>query len=317
MPDISPEKSKLKIQENVPLAPLTTFKIGGPAKMYVEVHNKQDLQQVLSSIVGADLHYIILGGGSNVLISDDGFDGLVIHLMEGDTKIDGNQATVFAGNNWSDFIKAVVKANLEGLEPCANIPGTVGGAIRGNAGAYGVATCDFIKQVEVLVIDDKEVSLKVMSRDDCEFEYRESIFKQELGWVIAEAVFEFKPATRSPEERLKEIESEYQKRQAKQPLKYPSAGCSFKNIIYTDELEQYKDWQVKGKIPAARFIDEAGLKGMKIGGAMVSKEHANFIINFNQATADDVIQLLSLIKMRVRDRYKVQLQEEVHYVGFH
>jgi len=157
---------------------------------------------------------------------------------------------------------------------------------------------------------------KELTYDDCQFEYRESLFKKNLDLMIAEVTFKLKPATKNQAELLKQVHEEGQTRCAKQPLKYPSAGCSFKNVIYTDELSQYKDWETHGKLPAARFIESAGLKGKQIGGAKISDEHTNFIINVDHASASDVVQLISLVKMKVRDEYGVQLEEEVQYVGF-
>jgi len=250
------------------------------------------------------------------LVNDDGFDGLVIRLTDGEPEIKGNQVTAYAGVNWPGLVIKTINTGLTGLEFGANIPGTVGGAIRGNAGAFGQGAGDYIKEVEVLVIEDKEISLKVMTKEECQFDYRQSIFKENPKLIITEAVFELKPSEKSAEEVLVEINKEKEVRCAKQPLKFPSAGCSFMNIPYTDDLSQYKDWAIKGKIPAARFIDEAGLKGKQIGDAKVSDEHSNFIINTGSATASEVVQLISLIKMKVRDEYGVQLMEEVQYVGF-
>ena len=133
--------------------------------------------------------------------------------------------------------------------------------------------------------------------------------------MIAEATFELKTDANS-QEKFKKIKDEYEIRCASQPLNFPSAGCSFKNVVYNEELAKFKEWEVKGKLPAARFIEEADLKGMKIGGAMVSDKHANFIINFNNAKADDVVQLISLVKTRVRNEFGVQLEEEIQYIGF-
>ena len=155
----------------------------------------------------------------------------------------------------------------------------------------------------------------MITNSDCEFDYRDSIFKKNKNWIIAEAVFLLNRDD-SAKENLKKISAEYEIRCASQPLNFPSAGCSFKNVIYNNTLNKFKEWEVKGKLPAAKFIEEADLKGMKIGGAMVSDKHANFIINFNNAKADDVVQLISLVKTRVRNEFGVQLEEEIQYVGF-
>lgn len=310
------EKYNLEVKENEPLSNHTTFKIGGPAKYFVQVNNKVDLRRALQLAIDNKLKYLILGGGSNVLVSDSGFDGLIINVNEGDYEVKGDKVLVFAGNYWPKFVNQVIQNGLEGLEFSGNIPGSVGGCVRGNAGAYGQGVGDFVFEVEVLVVGDNEVSLKKLTQAECEFEYRESIFKKQSNLIISEVVFHLKPETKSIEERLKEVAAEGATRCAKQPLRYPSAGCSFVNVVYDDSLAQYKDWESNGKIAAARFIDAAGLKGTQIGQAKISEEHVNFIINLGGATANDVIQLYSLVKMKVRDQFGVQLQEEVQYVGF-
>ncbi|OGF31954.1 UDP-N-acetylenolpyruvoylglucosamine reductase [Candidatus Falkowbacteria bacterium RIFOXYD2_FULL_35_9] len=306
----------LDFRGNQSLAEFTTFKIGGPAKYFVEVGNRVDLQKALQAAVDNKLKYFIIGGGSNLLVSDDGIDGLVILLRGEKTEINGSEIQVFAGNNWPKFVQFTINSGYEGLEFSGNIPGTVGGAVRGNAGAYGKGVGDFVKEVEVLVVNDKEVSLKILNKQECEFEYRESIFKKNLNYVVAEVVFTLPKTGRSKELQQKEIAEEAKMRCGKQPLKYPSAGCSFKNVIFSDQMLQYKGWETHGKIAAGKFIEEAGLKGKQIGGAKISDEHANFIVNTGNATASDVVQLISLIKMKVRDEFGVQLEEEVQYVGF-
>ncbi|MBT4722511.1 UDP-N-acetylmuramate dehydrogenase [Candidatus Falkowbacteria bacterium] len=307
----------LEVKENEPLKNHTTFKIGGPAKFFVEVQSKDELFKSLKAARELNLKYLILGGGSNVLVSDDGFDGLVIKLNNNEIEIKGSQVTVFAGNNLKNTINQAMKENLGGLEFAANIPGTVGGAVRGNAGAYGKGVGDYVEQVEVIVLGEKEVSLKVLTKDDCEFDYRESLFKKNENWIISEVVLVLESKSQEDIQKEQEsIDADWKKRCGSQPYDTPSAGCTFKNIIYTDELLKYKDWETHGKVPAGRFIEEADLKGKKIGGAMVSEKHSNFIVNFDNATADDVVQLISFVKTRVRDEFGVQLQEEVQYIGF-
>lgn len=308
------KKIGLEVLESEPLAKYTTFKIGGPAKFLVKVNNKTDLYKAVKAVRDLELPFLILGGGSNVLVSDKGYDGLVIKLEEGQTEFSTASAKVFAGNSWSGFIRDSVKNGLGGLEFGANIPGTVGGAIYGNAGAYGQGAGDYVDRVEIIDVG-AEVGLKVLSKEECEFAYRESLFKKNKNWIIVEVVFGLSPDANATD-KLKQIEAEWNKRMCSQPLTLPSAGCSFKNLLYTPELEKYKDWEIKGKLPAAKFIDDLGLKGHKLGGAMISDVHANFIVNFDNATADNVMQLISLVKTKARDKFGVQLEEEVQYVGF-
>lgn len=311
MKELLSKKIGLPVLADEPLKNFTTFKIGGPAKYLVRVKSSADLKKALNAAKELKLPFFILGGGSNVLISDKGFDGVVIKLESGELEITGEQVRVFGGNNWSDFVRKTIENKLTGLEFGANIPGTVGGAIYGNAGAYGQGAGDFISEIKI--INDNK--LRSLSKNECEFNYRDSIFKKNKDWIISEITFELKKDENS-QEKFKKIQNEYESRCVKQPLNFPSAGCSFKNIVYRDDLVKFKDWQVNGKLPAARFIEEADLKGMKIGGAMVSDKHANFIINFNNAKADDVVQLISLVKTRVRNEFGVQLEEEIQYIGF-
>src|SRR3989339_70569 len=304
----------LPVRADEPLKKYTTFKIGGPAKFFVVVKNKAQLFKAVKAAVDLKIPFTILGGGSNVLIADKGIDGLVIKLEGGETEIKGGRIKVFAGNLLGGFVREAVKSGFAGLEFAANIPGTVGGAVFGNAGAYGHGVGDFVDEVEVIVVDD-EVGLKILTKEECGFAYRESIFKKNKNWIISEVTFALAKEA-GGEEKLAEIDAEWKKRLCSQPLDLPSAGCSFKNLLYSNDLNRFESWAVKGKLPAAKFIEEAGLKGAKIGGAMVSDKHANFILNFDNATADDVVQLISLVKTKVRDEFNVQLEEEVQCVGF-
>ncbi|NQT49197.1 UDP-N-acetylmuramate dehydrogenase [Candidatus Kuenenbacteria bacterium] len=309
------EKIGLEVLENEPLAKYTTFKIGGPAKFFVKVNNKVDLFQAVKAADEFKLPYFIKGGGSNILVSDNGFDGLVIKLESTEPEIKENQVTVFAGSSLGGFINKTVQSGLGGLEFAANIPGTVGGAIYGNAGAYGKGVGDFVESVEIICQDDHEINLKILTKEECGFGYRDSIFKKNKNWIIAEIKFGLEK-DENASEKLEQIKKEWQERLAKQPLDCPSAGCSFKNFIYTPELEKYQEWEIKGKLPAGKFIDEAGLKGKKLGGAMISDKHANFILNFDHATAKDVKDLIELVQKTVKDKFGVELEEEVQYVGF-
>ncbi|KKR03751.1 MAG: UDP-N-acetylenolpyruvoylglucosamine reductase [Parcubacteria group bacterium GW2011_GWC2_39_14] len=306
----------LEVVENEPLKNHTTFRVGGPARYFVKVESKAQLLAALRAAHTKKLAFFILGGGSNVLVADKGFDGLVIKTLPGDFVIKEDLVTAFSGSILLKMIREATKNNLGGLEFAGNIPGTVGGGVRGNCGAYGKGVGDFVKQVEAICLDETGIGLKVFQKDECEFAYRESIFKQNPDWVIAEVVFELSPADFA-EESLHKMDEEWQQRCAKQPLDTPSAGCTFKNINFdAKEHEKYTGWQTNGKLAAGKFIEEADLKGMKIGGAMISDKHANFIINFDNATADDIVQLISLVKTRVRNQFGVQFEEEIQYIGF-
>ncbi|MFZ5365398.1 MAG: UDP-N-acetylmuramate dehydrogenase [Patescibacteria group bacterium] len=306
----------IEILENEPMAKHTTFRVGGPAEYYCEVNNKGDLYKVLSTARNLKLPFFIFGGGSNILVTDNGIKGVVIKLAEGEIDISGNRIKVFCGNNLRRLILTAVNKGLAGLEFAANIPGTVGGAIRGNAGAYGKGVGEFIEQVEALNIGTDEVRLEIFSKNECDFDYRHSMFKERSELIIAEAVFTLRESPADIDERLKLIEEELRDRQLKQPYECPSAGCSFKNLVYKPEYKNLKAWEIHGKVPAAKLIEEAGLKGRRIGGAEVSEKHANFIFNSDKASAHDIMELMELVKNEVKEKFGVELEEEVQRVGF-
>jgi len=316
MKDILEKQIGVEVLENEPMKKYTTFKVGGPAKFFVNVGNKQTLFKAIKAAKENKLDYYVFGGGSNMLVADKGYDGLVIHLDNAAFDLpETGVFRVFAGTNLMSFVQQVIKVGFGGLEFAGNIPGSVGGGTYGNAGAYGKGLGDYVIELETIIVENDEINLKVFTKEECEFAYRESIFKKNKNWIISEIVFRLEKDA-SADEKMQEVRKDWQKRSCSQPLSLPSAGCSFKNILYTDELSKYSEWEIKGKLPAARFIEEAECKGLKIGGAMVSETHANFIVNFDNATADDIVQVISAVKSRVRNSMGVQLEEEVQYVGF-
>ncbi len=333
------------IKENVSLAPYTTFKIGGPARFFVEVDDLQRLASVLKWSKEHQQKIFVLGGGSNLLFMDKGFDGLVIKLKNKEltTTVQGDKIsiTVGAGVALSKLVAESFKNKAQGLEWAIGIPGTVGGAIRGNAGAFGGEIKDAITKVQAINIR----SCKLIKKDfispsvfpnelkknieyacrnmmqgfdnkDCEFSYRNSIFKESTCLMIWSAEFVLEPDKKT---NAKEIAKEYlEKRKGKQPnvTKFPSAGSIFKNPKVSKEIqEKFKyDTEVEsrnGKVPAGWLVARCGLLGKKIGGAMISKDHGNFIINTGKAKAENVLLLISIIKTLVRNKYGVHLQEEI------
>ncbi|PIR13419.1 UDP-N-acetylenolpyruvoylglucosamine reductase [Candidatus Falkowbacteria bacterium CG11_big_fil_rev_8_21_14_0_20_39_10] len=310
-----------KIKQNIPLAPLTTFKIGGPAKFFIEIKSKEDLAEAYEWAKKEKQAVFILGGGSNLLINDQGVDGLVIKMKNDEIKVQGGRLNCGAGAILSEAVRLSISHNLSGLEWAQGIPqATIGGTIRGNAGAFGEETKDIVETVEVFNI--KRKNFKIFSNKDCKFEYRGSVFKKDNNLLVWNAILRLHQA------KLKEIDKKSDvcmtRRNQVQP-KLPSAGCVFKNLLIEDlrQASQYvaeraeEEGVVKGgKIGVGWLIDLAGLKGKNIGGAKVSLEHANYIVNTGKATAEDVIMLISYIKQQIRTKFKVQLQEEVQYLGF-
>ncbi len=306
------------VQTDVPLAKYTTFKIGGPAKYFFIANDNEDLVRAITFAKKLKIPAYVLGGGSNVLISDNGFDGLVIVNKAKDIIIKKDHKVVAdAGVNLMELVNKTVAEGLSGLEWAAGIPGSVGGAVRGNAGAYRGEIADNYIGAEVMR-GGKQFILK---KEQCKFGYRDSIFKHNKDLIITA---EFQLAKGDKAKSQAQIKEILEQRQTKQPLQYPSAGSIFTNILINDENKdvvaklgnlpaEYLEYK---KVPAAWLIEQSDLKGKTIGGAQVSDKHANFIVNTGKATANDVIQLISYIKMKIRNTYSLELMEEIEYVGF-
>ena len=274
-----------------PLAKETYFRIGGQADIVFPA-NRDDLKVLLEFLAKEEIKYRILGNGSNLLVSDQGVSELVIKLKKLDqVEIKGQSVRASAGVKLPVLARKTGIAALSGLEFAAGIPASVGGAIVMNAGAYGGNMAQVLKRVETITADGKE---KSYTTQDFNFSYRESYFK-DSDEVIVGAEFAL---TKANKEEIKEKMEEFlAKRKASQPLSLPNAGCIFKNP---------KDDS------AGRLIDIAGGKGMKVGDAMVSKKHANFIVNTGSATASDVLELIEKVKDLVYNHSGVKLEEEVN-----
>ena len=306
----------LNIKTDYSLAPLTTFKIGGPAKYYLETKDIEELQEVLVFCKENNIDFKIIGGGSNFLVNDEGYDGLIIKYINRNIDLVDDVFKVGSGVILLNFINHSLERGYAGQENLAGIPGTIGGAIYGNAGAYGRAIGDLIKSVKII---DEEGDIKILSTEECNFNYRLSVFSL-LKCIIldAEIVLEKKD-----NQEAKEITNHnIMIRAEKHPLNVPNAGSWFKNIDLTDEvterlsdldLSKFEKYQ---KIPAAFLIESAGLKGYQIGGAQMSEKHANFLVNKENASAQDVVNLSNYVKEKVKEKYNIQLEEEVQYIGF-
>jgi UDP-N-acetylmuramate dehydrogenase len=290
----------ITIQEQVLLAPYTTFKIGGPARYFVVAKTVADVAEAITFAKQKQVKWFVLGGGSDVLVSDAGFNGLVIKSELTDIAFDSEKGRVTAGSGvrLSRMITQAAQQGLSGLEFAIGVPASVGGAVWANLGARGKETQEVFVEATVLDADGNQ---HLITREQGKFGYRESIFKHEQ-YIILEATFQLQHE--DPETIKKRVQELSALRKETQDLAAKCAGCVFRNPKNQTD------------VAAAKLIDDLGLKGLTIGGAQVSPIHANFIINTGNATAEDVIILISLIKQKVRDNKGVQLMEEIEYVGF-
>lgn len=288
------ELTRGRISFGEPLAPLTSFRIGGPADVYIEPADRDELVRLIAYFTEQNFPTLILGNGSNVLVSDAGFRGAVLNLESGFnamTEVNG-RITAGAGARMAKFVDFCIAHGYAGTEMLAGIPGTLGGALVMNAGAYGGEISDHL--IEVTVI--RNGAIVTLARDEAGFRYRGSALEQD---IIVEAAFALPMG--DPTELAARRKELLLKRNSSQPTAMPNAGSIFKN-------------PPNGF--AAVLIDECGLKGYAIGGARVSEQHANFIVNAGGATASDVVALIDHVRSAVAERCGVRLQLEVRLVGF-
>lgn len=308
----------LKIQEKISLAPLTSFRIGGDSDFYVEVTNVRELKEAVEFAQKKNIDFYILGGGTNLLVSDEGFRGIIIRIKMNGINIENNEIVVEAGTSLIKAINFASENGLSGMEKMAGIPGTIGGAIRGNAGAFGVEIKSVLKSV--VVFNSKKMELEIFENAQCDFGYRSSIFKKSRNLIIVSANLMLVKGDK--EEIAKLAKDTILLRASKGLHGVKSAGSFFMNpIVENDKLcgdfEKNNGTPPRNNtLPAGWVIDQANLRGKKIGGAQISEKHANYLINAGDATASDVVMLASFVKQQVRDQFGVQLQEEINYLGF-
>ncbi len=313
----------LKIDQNISLKEFSTFKVGGNAKYFAKIHSKEDAIEAIKFANEKHLPILVLGKGSNVLISDTGFDGMVMINKISGIKEGGDRVMAFSGEILNDVVDFSTTNCFDKFYKLGWIPGTLGGAISGNAGAYGVATRDFVS--EVVAISLKDGSEKTFTKEECEFSYRASVFKKKGGYFIVSVGLNMEKG--SEEEIKKGCDEILAKRKNSLP-KLPSCGCDFKNLEtleYSEEvLRKLRELspktdevieKSKGKLPAGFIIESLGLKGYEVGGAKVSDEHANIIVNHGDATAKDIFTLITKIQKEVKERLGVELEKEIQFIG--
>lgn len=279
-----------------PMSRHTSFKIGGKADMFVSVRSEEEISALISLAKETGTPYMIMGNGSNMLVGDGGIRGLVIQIGKdlSEIKTDGVYIEAQAGALLSRIASEAAKAGLTGLEPLSGIPGTLGGGIYMNAGAYGGEIKDVVRTVRYI---DNDGAIHEIDGSDCCFGYRHSIFSGG-GMYIISAVMEL---AHGDEEKIRSAMADYNKRRCdKQPVSVPSAGSTFKRP------EGYF---------AGKLIQDAGLMGYSVGGAAVSEKHAGFVVNNGGATAKDVLELIEHIQKTVKEKFGVELEPEVRLIG--
>ena len=287
---------KDNVRINEPMKNHTTFKIGGPAQYYVTPESVTQIQEVVSLCRDMNIPLHVIGNGSNILVGDDGVDGVVLALFNtfSDYEIKDNVITAQAGMSLIKLAVIALREGLTGLEFASGIPGSVGGAVYMNAGAYDGQMKDVVTSVTVL---DEAGNIRILGRDELDMGYRTSAVAKN-NMIVLQVVIELKYGDKEQiKDRMNQL-SELRKQ--KQPLEYPSAGSTFKRP------EGYF---------AGKLIADAGLKGYSIGGAAVSEKHAGFVVNMGGATAKDVVELTDYIKKRIIEQFGVTLELEIKKIG--
>ena len=275
-----------------PMSRHTTFRTGGPADIYIEPSGVEELKQVLDICREENVAYTIIGNGSNLLVGDGGYRGVLISFGKpfAQVTIEGAQVRTGAGALLSAVAKQVLNASLTGFEFAAGIPGTIGGAVVMNAGAYGGELCQVLREATVLT---PEGEVKTLPAEELELGYRTSCV-QKNGYIVLEAVLQLQPGNADDIRAV--MDALASKRREKQPLEYPSAGSTFK--------------RPEGHF-AGRLIQDAGLRGFRVGGAQVSEKHCGFVINRDHATSADILSLCRQVQEKVKAQSGVELELEV------
>jgi len=290
------EKDNVKLNESLELH--TTFKVGGTCKYFITPKDIYELTDLLKYLKENNIKYMILGNGSNTIFSSKEYDGVIINLSNlNSMTIEGNKIYVEAGYQLIKLSIDAMNNNLSGLEFAAGIPGNVGGAIFMNAGAYKSDMSDLIDTVTFL---DENYDLKTLKKDELNFSYRKSLFQEHPGYIIISTVL--KLTKNNKDEIQKLMDNRKERRVSTQPLDYPSAGSVFRNP--------------SEDVFAGKLIEDLGLKGYKIGGAQISEKHANFIINVGGATGEDIKALIDMIKVKVKEKYNIDLHVEQRFINF-
>lgn len=306
--------------EQEPMSKHTNFRLGGPARWFAVVRTQDELQRAIDICDAHRVPWVVIGGGSNTLVADEGFNGLVLHMGMREVQVEGTHVTADAGVLSAYLARFTAQAGLAGFTWAISLPGTIGGAVRGNAGCFGGETADCFVSARVL----RNGRVVEYTKDALQFGYRDSVLKHEPGIVLS-ATFQF--SSGDPAYLQADMDRVLMLRKTTQPQSVGSAGCMFKNVsLHSDDdvqrarqfgdIDSVHEMIARRKISSGWLIDYVGLKGLTHGGASVSQEHGNFLVNHQGATASDVYHLAQDVKKRVQERTGFLLDEEVAYVGF-
>lgn len=301
----------ISMKNSVSLSPLSTFDIGGKAKQFILAKNPDELLEIVKWAKENNLEYKVFARGSNVVFPDEGIDCLVIQILGGKIERLADKLVADVGVLLSNVIFESISNGLAGLESLSGIPGTIGGAVVGNAGAYGHSISEVIEKVEIW--DGKE--RKWITNNNCQFFYRESIFKKK-PYMVLRVVCKF---TKGDTDKLKTISQDIIKlRQKKYKPGLKCPGSFFKNIVVSeinqDLLANINSSRIQyGKIPAGYLLEEVGAKGMLVGGIKIADFHGNLFINTGNGTAADVKKLAGILKQKVKEKFGIELEEEIRY----
>ena len=304
----------LDVRRSVTLAPYTRFQIGGPAEFFAETSSISSFVSAIQICHQKNFPLYILGDGSNVIVSDMGFYGLVLRFTACEVRVEGLRITADAGARLETVVTTSVDNGLQGLETLARIPGSIGAAIFGNAGAYGSSISKTVTSVKIF----DGASIRQLSNQDCGFVYRGSAFKQNKDWIIFQAEFQLESGDRDTlSSKAAEITAI---RDEKFPPTMLCAGSIFKNLHLKD-LPDHVTASVpehavrKGKVASAHFLEQVGAKGMRRGNIQIAEYHANLIYNCGGGKAQDLRHLISDLKKLVKDQFDIEVEEEVQYIG--
>jgi UDP-N-acetylmuramate dehydrogenase len=304
----------LTVSTGTPLARYTRFGIGGPADLYAETGSVEAFIAAMEAAREIGVPTMVIGGGTNLIVSDRGFRGLVLRYRGEALLAADGRVVAQAGAVLQDLVDFTIAKGLKGLETLAGIPGSVGAAVYGNAGAYGHSISERVVKVQFY----DGVCVRVFGNDECEFHYRESIFKRQKEWTVFSTQLLMERADAAA---LRKTADDILKvRNEKFPVTMKCAGSIFKNLLMAElpvpvAAEVPEKVVREGKIPAAWFLEQVGAKGMTRGDIHVADYHANLIYNAGDGTAADLCALIQELKARVRDRFGMDLEEEVQYVG--